>query len=90
MLYITCQNVQYTINYNPLKKTLKRLIFKVVAVLLIVVPLLTMCVDLCFFPEKYLTTWRYQLHNEIKSENQEVIEYYNRVYIDNGIKLFEE
>lgn len=90
MLYIMYHNTQYAINLKLLKKTLKRLLFKTVLVLLVTVPLLTMYVDFCRFPEKYLTTWKYQLHNEIKSGNQESIDYYNRVYVANGIDLFEE
>lgn len=90
MLYITYQNMQYAINIKLLKKVLKRLLFKTVLVLLIAVSFLTMYVDICKYPEKYLTTWKYQLHNEIKSGNQESIDYYNRVYVANGIDLFEE
>lgn len=83
-------NTQYEINLKLLKKTLKRLLFKTILVLLVTVSLLTVYVDFCRFPEKYLTTWKYQLHNEIKSGNQESIDYYNRVYVANGIDLFEE
>lgn len=90
MLYIMYQNTQYTINLKLLKRALKRLLFKTVLVLLVVAPLLTVYVDFCRFPEKYLTTWRYQLHNEIKSGNQESIDYYSRVYVANGIDLFED
>ena len=90
MLYIMYNNIQYRINIKLLKRALKRWTYKTVLVLLVVVPLLTMYVDLCKYPEKYLTTWRYQLHNEIRSGNQESIDYYNRVYVANGIKLFEE
>ena len=90
MLYITYQNMQYTINIKLLKKALKRLLFKTVIVLLVSVPLLNLYVDLCKYPEKYFTTWKYQLYNEIKSGNQESIDYYNRVYVANGIDLFEE
>lgn len=90
MLYIIYQNMQYEINIKQLKKVLKRLLFKAVLVLLVAVPLLTMYVDLCKYPEKYFTTWKYQLYNEIKSGNQEAIDYYNRVYVANGIELFED
>ena len=82
--------MQYEINIKQLKKVLKRLLFKAVLVLLVAVPLLTMYVDLCKYPEKYFTTWKYQLYNEIKSGNQEAIDYYNRVYVANGIELFED
>ena len=46
--------------------------------------------NLLSYPEKYFTTWKFQLYNDIEAGNEEAIEYYQTKYIKNGIKLFEE
>ena len=46
-------------------------------------------VDFFRFPECYLTTWRYQLKNDLEQNEPEAIEYYNRIYVANGRELFE-
>ena len=89
MLYIIYQNTKYAIEIKKIQIRLKRLI-RAVFTLLVTAVLLIICVNFCRFPEKYSTIWRYQLYNEIKSGNQEAINYYNRVYTANGIDLFEE
>ena len=51
----------------------------------------TACItDFVRFPDKYITTWKYQLKNDIQSGDMEAIAYYNRVYKSNGINLFED
>lgn len=40
------------------------------------------------YPEQYLETWKYQLENDLKKGNQEMLEYYNRRYIANGKQLY--
>lgn len=47
-------------------------------------------IDFIRFPECYLTTWRYQLKNDILSGNREMIDYYNNTYVANGRILFDE
>lgn len=47
-------------------------------------------IDFVRFPECYLTTWRYQLKNEILSGDQDMIDYYNNTYVANGRILFDE
>lgn len=47
-------------------------------------------VDFVRFPECYLTTWRYQLHQNIVNGNKEAIDYYNNNYIANNKILFKE
>lgn len=90
MIYIFYHGVRYTATISRIKKSLKWLLLKTLVIALAVIPLISMGVDFGRFPEKYLTTYRYQLHNKIKSGNQEAIDYYNRVYVANGINLFEE
>jgi hypothetical protein len=62
--------------------------------ILLVLALFAICiglyVDLCRFPEKYFTTWKYQLKNEIESGDQEAINYYNKYYISKGVYLYGE
>lgn len=55
----------------------------------IIIAFLFVTIDFVKYPECYSTTWRYQLENDIKSGNAEAIDYYNRVYIENGRILFE-
>lgn len=40
------------------------------------------------FPEKYITTWEYQLKNEIEAGNKQSIEYYEKNYIAHGKSLY--
>lgn len=47
-------------------------------------------IDFVRFPECYLSTWRYQLKNDILSGDQEMIDYYNNTYVSNGRILFDE
>lgn len=42
------------------------------------------------YPEIYITTWRYQLQNDLKSGDEAAIEYYQRVYINSGKELFKK
>lgn len=41
------------------------------------------------YPEKYVTTWKYQLYNDIKEGNPQAIEYYQSKYMQADIQLFE-
>lgn len=56
--------------------------------IIIVIANLILCIDFIRFPECYLTTWKYQLRNEIRQGNQEMIDYYNHVYVKNNRILF--
>ena len=71
------------------KINLNRL-FASLLVLTLIITCIGLYIDLCRFPEKYLTTWKYQLKNEIALGDEKAIEYYNRVYKDRGIDLFED
>lgn len=46
-------------------------------------------VDVLRFPECYISTWRYQLKNDIERGDEVAIEYYNHVYVENDRILFE-
>lgn len=47
-------------------------------------------VDVVRFPEKYITTYRQQLKNDIANGNEKAIEYYQKKYVATGKPLFEE
>lgn len=51
---------------------------------------ISLYIDFCRFPEKYLTTWKYQLKNEIASGDQKAIDYYNKYYTSKGVYLYGE
>lgn len=44
--------------------------------------------DFLCYPEKYITSWKYQLKNDILNGNEEMIEYYETRYLKNNIELF--
>lgn len=46
-------------------------------------------VDFIRFPECYLTTWKYQLKNEIAAGDQTAITYYNTHYVKYNRSLFD-
>lgn len=63
----------------------------------IIIALITMClcvgtasatVSFFKYPEQYMTTWKYQLKNDLAKGNQEALEYYNDRYVANGKLLF--
>ena len=55
--------------------------------------ILWMCVagiiiNAIMFPEKYISTWKYQLENEVRAGEPEAVEYYEARYLSRGIELF--
>lgn len=71
------------------KINLNRL-FASLLVLTLIITCTGLYVDFCRFPEKYITTWKYQLKNEITSGDQKSIDYYNKHYISKGVYLYGE
>ena len=60
-------------------------------ILLVITLILTLLtIDFFRFPECYLTTWKYQLKNDIKRGNEKAIEYYTERYVANNRILFEQ
>ena len=68
---------------KAIKNKLEKLMFIVV-----IIASLALYVDFVRFPECYINTWRYQLKNDIKAGNQEMIDYYNNVYVKHNRVLF--
>lgn len=86
MLTLTYANKR---THKRVKINLNRLFLSLLIVTSIIT--FTACItDFVRFPDKYITTWKYQLKNEIASGDVEAIAYYNRVYKSNGINLFED
>lgn len=71
------------------KKFIRSITTLLVSIALIIL-LVIMAVQLINYPEKYLSTWRYQLYQEIQAGDQEAIEYYQKNYLDKGIELWED
>lgn len=86
MLTITYINKRM---HKHIKINLNRL-FASLLIITVFVTCIGVYIDFCRMPEKYCTTWKYQLENEIASGDQEAIAYYNRVYKSNSINLFED
>ena len=66
-------------------KSMSTLILSIVLIILFSI----MTIELINYPEKYLTTWRYQLHQEVNAGDQEAINYYKTTYLDHNIKLWD-
>lgn len=72
------------------KKKFVRSITTLLVSIALIILLVIMAVQLINYPEKYLSTWRYQLYQEIQAGDQEAIEYYQKNYLDKGIELWED
>lgn len=55
----------------------------------VVAAMVYISVDFIRFPECYISTWRYQLQNEIEQGNEKMVDYYEKTYIANGRELFD-
>ena len=56
----------------------------------IIIALLILCIRIIIFPEVYISTWKYQLMNEVRAGVPEAVEYYDTKYVKRGIRLWEE
>ena len=63
---------------------------KTLAILVLVALLAFLLTSFVNQPERYLSTWRYQLQNDIERGNEDAIEYYEDNYLSKGIYLFGE
>lgn len=68
----------------------KKRFFGFIAAVICVGLMSILVVDFIRFPECYLPTWKYQLHNDIKKGDEMAIEYYENQYVKNNRILFEE
>ncbi len=63
---------------------------KVAFYILLVVLLAMVLTSFVSQPERYISTWRYQLKCDIDRGNEAAIEYYEDNYTSKGIYLFNE
>lgn len=65
---------------------------KITIILLLIIlfiPLLLGLVDFIRFPEWYISTWKYQLQNDIAAGDELAVAYYENTYLANGRILFD-
>lgn len=65
---------------------------KITIILLLIIlfiPLLLGLVDFIRFPEWYISTWKYQLQNDIAAGDELAVAYYENTYLSNGRILFD-
>ncbi|MBS5858057.1 MAG: hypothetical protein KIC60_06190 [Clostridium sp.] len=70
------------------KKFIKAISTTVITIILTVI-MIFMSIELIQYPEKYLTTWRYQLQQKVNSGDQEAIDYYQETYLNRNITLWD-
>ena len=68
---------------------MKKRFNRMIALILIILSIYAVY-DFVKYPEVYLTTWKYQLQQDIKNGDAEAIEYYTTTYVANGKVLFDE
>lgn len=75
--------------HKRVKIDIRRLFVSTMTIIM-TVTFLRFTVDFMRYPDKYITTWKCQLQNEINAGDAESIEYYQTNYIDKGVCLFGE
>lgn len=73
------------VNKKKFIKAMSTLILSIVLIILFSI----MSIELIQYPEKYLTTWRYQLQQKVNSGDQEAIDYYQETYLNRNITLWD-
>ena len=73
---------------KAVKMDLKRLV-RAIVLFILLAALCKITVDFIRFPECYITTWKYQLQNDLEAGDERAIEYYRNVYVNNGRELFD-
>lgn len=74
--------------YRKRRKKKAEKIFNILVIGMLFIFIL-LYVDFIRFPECYLTTWKYQLKNEIAAGDQTAITYYNTHYVKYNRSLFD-
>ena len=71
-----------------MKKTVKKIVI-ILLIAICTVLVFDVIYKIIVYPEMYLSTWKYQLRNDVRAGDPDAVEYYERVYLANGIKLFD-
>ncbi len=69
------------------KKFIKSTIILIFMIIIISCSILIF-IEFLSYPEKYLTTWKYQLKQDIEAGNRQAIEYYQKNYLEKGEELW--
>ena len=75
--------------YIQMKKKAERALGLMIGIMIIIL-LLILCIRVVMYPECYISTWKYQLMNEVRAGDPAAVEYYEAKYLANGIELWEE
>ena len=67
-----------------------KVVARVIPTLIVAVVFAVLLTGFVKYPEKYLSTWRYQLKCDIEQGDEDAIRYYETNYVANGIDLFGE
>ena len=86
MLTLTYTNKR---THKRIKINLNRL-FIILLITAVFISCIAFYIDFCRMPEKYCTTWKYQLENDIQSGDAKAIDYYNNNYTSKGVYLYGE
>ena len=68
----------------------KRKFLRFIVLLIFISISIPLTINFFLYPEKYLSTWKLQLKQEIEKEVPEALEYYKENYVDKNISLFED
>ena len=66
----------------------KRKVARNIIVLLLMFLTINTAKNFAEYPERYVTTWKYQLQKDIEKGDDEAIAYYSKTYLEKGIDLF--
>ena len=66
----------------------KKKFARFIAIVVCVALMATVLVDFLRFPECYISTWKYQLHNDLVQEKEDAVKFYEENYVQNGRDLF--
>lgn len=62
----------------------------ILLLLILAIPLLLGVIDFIRYPECYISTWKYQLQNDIAAGDKLAVAYYENTYLASGRILFEK
>lgn len=62
----------------------------VIIVILATLIMIMLFINVAMYPEIYLSTWKYQLHNDLKAGDRQAQEYYQNTYLSKGKILFDD
>ena len=74
-----------------MKRINKKKFFRGITIIAIGLTILTsLAVDFIRFTECYVPTWKYQLENDIRRQDERAIDFYEDTYVKNNRDLFND